>query len=65
MRRLNAKLAEPAKNLMVIFSQALKVCTETTQLPYQRTCAPRPTKRPLRIPDGWLYVVGAVAVAIE
>src|SRR5882672_2870390 len=33
--------------------------------PYHRTCAPRPTMRPLRIPDGWLYVAGAVALAIE
>src|SRR4030095_10199597 len=32
---------------------------------YHRTCAPRPMMRPLRMPDGWLYVAGAVALAIE
>jgi len=32
---------------------------------YHRTCAPRPMTRPLRMPDGWLYVAGAVALAIE
>jgi hypothetical protein len=32
---------------------------------YHLTCAPRPMMRPLRMPDGWLYVAGAVALAIE
>ena len=44
----------------------VKTATEqAAREPYHRTCAPRPTRRPLRMPDGWLYVAGAVALAIE
>ena len=44
----------------------VKTATEqAAREPYHRTCAPRPTMRPLRMPDGWLYVAGAVALAIE